>query len=98
MMKMAEKNGFAMADRMISHGYIDESEKYRLDAWIEIVRSLPAGVNEIYCHPGSANDDELRKHATYVDGRPLETAVLTSHKLRKSVDNARVEIVSFNEI
>jgi predicted glycoside hydrolase/deacetylase ChbG (UPF0249 family) len=97
MMGIAENKGFTMADRMISHGYVDESEKYSLDAWIEIIRSLPPGINEIYCHPGYP-DAELRKYATYVDGRPLETAVLTSRELSQNIEKEHVEIISFNEI
>ncbi len=96
-MKVAEKRGFKMADRMISCGYIDESEKYRLGAWIDIVRSLPVGINEMYCHPGYP-DDELRRYATYVDERQLEVAVLTSPDLRQEIQKENVQIISFKEI
>jgi len=97
MMRIAENNGFRMADRMISHGYIEESEKYELHAWIALIRALPAGINEIYCHPGYP-DEDLAKYAEYVDERPLEVAVLTSPELRRTIEKENVEIVSFNQI
>ena len=97
MMNVAERNGFIMADRLISLGYIDNSEKFALDSWIAIMRTLPTGINEIYCHPGYP-DNDLRRYAKYVDERLLEIAVLTSPELIQNIKKENVQIISFNQI
>ena len=93
----AKKRGFNMADRMISHGYLDGTEKYRIDAWLSIIRMLPSGINEIYCHPGYPCD-ELRKYSNYLDERIDEIKVLTSDELKECIYNQKVEIISFNQL
>ena len=86
-----------MADRLITPAYIDNSEKFMLGSWINIIRSLPKGINEIYCHPGYP-DDELRRYAKYVDERALEVDVLTSPVLIQCIKKENVQIISFNQI
>jgi predicted glycoside hydrolase/deacetylase ChbG (UPF0249 family) len=97
MMKVARKQGFIMADRLITPGYIDNSEKTLLDTWINIIKSLPSGISEIYCHPGYP-DDDLRRYANYVDERLLEKLVLTSSELIQYIIKENVQIISFNQI
>lgn len=97
MMKVAESKGFLMADRLISHGYIDNSEKFMLDSWIEIIKTLPTGINEIYVHPGYP-DDDLRKYANYVDERFLELRILTSPELLQNIQKENIQIISFNQL
>jgi len=56
--RMASAAGVQIADRVYGHhqtGAVDEG--YLL----HVVRTLPPGVSELYCHPGAAagHDDEL---------------------------------------
>lgn len=96
-MAQAEQNGFKMADRLITPAYVDKSFKYCLDTWVSIMRNLPDGVNEIYCHPGYS-DDVLRKYAKYVDERESEIKIMTNPYLRKCIDEERITLISFNEV
>lgn len=96
-MLQAKKRGFIMADRMISHGYLDGTEKYRIDSWLSIIRMLPPGINEIYCHPGYPCD-ELRKYSNYLDERIDEIKALTSDELKECIFDQKIEIISFNQL
>lgn len=97
MMNLAKRKGFKMADRMISHGYIEDSEKYNLCAWIAIIKNLPPGINEIYCHPGYP-DDDLKRYAKYVDERLMELLVLTSPELIQEIQKENIHLISFNQV
>jgi len=93
----ARSNGMAMADRLISPGYADDSHKSYLDSWFQIAQTLPDGVNEIYCHPGYP-DEALRGYASYVEPRFTEVKVLTSNELKAMLEACHIELISFNEI
>ena len=93
----AEKKGFKMADRLITPAYADNSFKYSKSTWINIIKNLPEGVNEIYCHPGYA-DDELRKYAKYVDEREDEIIIMKDIDLIKQIEKENIELISFNEV
>jgi hypothetical protein len=62
-----------------------------------LMRLLPKGVNEIYCHPGYP-DDVLRARAAYVDERKEEVSVLTSPDVRSAVEENGVELISFLDL
>jgi predicted glycoside hydrolase/deacetylase ChbG (UPF0249 family) len=85
------------ADRLVSPVHEGVTGKWLLDTWLDIVRRLPPGVSEVYCHPGYP-DDELRRHARYVDERKLEIAVLTAPDLRATIDAERVQLASFHDL
>lgn len=93
----ARSNRIAMADRLISPGYADSSHKSYLDSWLQVARTLPDGVNEIYCHPGYP-DEALRKYASYVEPRLTEVKVLTSNELEAVFEDFRIELISFNDL
>ena len=94
---IARRNGFTMADRLISPAYADSTAKHLAETWISIMRQLPKGVNEIYCHPGYP-DDLLRKNASYVNEREDEVRVLTSQELKDAVAANHVQLVSFRDL
>lgn len=93
----ANLNGIKSAERLITPAYIDNSKKYFSETWINIIENLPAGINEIYCHPGYP-DDELRKYASYVDERKLELEILTSGELKEAINKNKIELISFHDI
>jgi predicted glycoside hydrolase/deacetylase ChbG (UPF0249 family) len=94
---LAQRRGMHMADRLISPAYLGANEKWVLDTWLQIIEALPAGTNEIYCHPGFA-DRALRERATYVQERELEVAVLTATELKAKLRSSGVELASFVEL
>jgi len=97
LMKLANYYGFKMADRLITPAYADESRKFLLNTWLALIRYLPKGVNEIYCHPGYP-DETLVKYAKYVYEREDEVKVLTSDILKYSIIENKVELISFKEL
>lgn len=93
----AHLRGMRMADRLVSPGYADTSRKYLLDSWMKLVRELPKGTSEIYCHPAYP-DDLLRQFATYVEPRRDEVDVLTSEDLKRTIQDAGIELISFRDL
>lgn len=96
-MRRAERWGFRMADRLITPGYLDAGVKAMRSTWVSLLDQLPAGTNEIYCHPGYP-DDELRRYATYVDQRAVEIEVLTSREVRDAIGRNQVDLISFFDL
>lgn len=94
LMNKAEQQGFVMPDRLIAPAYF-KNTNFPLCTWINILKSMPSGINEIYCHPGYP-DNELRNNAKYTDGRLSELAVLTSPELFKHIKKESVQVISFN--
>jgi predicted glycoside hydrolase/deacetylase ChbG (UPF0249 family) len=64
------------------------------DRLLEILRSLPAGVTELGCHP--AAEPELE--SSYAHERPLELAVLCDARVADAVSAQGIELCSFTEI
>jgi predicted glycoside hydrolase/deacetylase ChbG (UPF0249 family) len=95
-MKKAEIAGFIMADRLIIPIYIEDTN-YSISTWFDILRSMPSGINEIYCHPGYP-DNVLRKYSKYIDERLSEREVLTSCELLLQIKKERIQIISFNQV
>ena len=91
---VARRRDFKMADRLISPSYADASAKQFMETWLAMMQLLPAGVNEIYCHPGYP-DDLLRAHADYVDERADEVALLTSPELMEAISDRGIRLLSF---
>jgi predicted glycoside hydrolase/deacetylase ChbG (UPF0249 family) len=93
----AHLRGFRTTQRLISPGYSDSSRKYLLDSWLGLIRGLPRGTSEIYCHPAYP-DDTLRRFATYVEPRRNEVEVLTSKDLEETIRDADIQLISFYEL
>lgn len=94
---VARARGFKTADHQISTGYLDDSGNHRLETWISLLRHLPEGLSGTVWHPAYP-DDTLRAHATYVDQRRQELAVLTSAEVRTAVEENHVELVSYFDL
>ncbi len=93
----ARHAGMRTADRLVSPVQAEATGKWLLDTWLRIVERLPAGMSEVYCHPGYA-DDTLRAHARYVEEREIEIGILTSRELRDTIAAERVELASFRDL
>ncbi len=96
-MKRARAAGLRMADRLVTVGYSGAGNKTVLDNWLRILRNLPAGTHEIYCHPAYP-DDTLRRWAVYCDQRALELQVLSQPVLRQTARDQGIELIGFDQI
>lgn len=96
-MQWAARQGLLMADRLVTVGYAGVGNKSRAENWERILRNLPAGTSEIYCHPAHP-DETLRSLATYVEPRRQELEVLRSTHLRDVARSEGVRLVSFLEV
>jgi predicted glycoside hydrolase/deacetylase ChbG (UPF0249 family) len=96
-MSRARAAGMRMADRLVTVGYAGTGNKAKPDNWLRILRNLPAGTHELYCHPAYP-DDTLRRWSYYRDDRAQELAILREPNLRKAADALGVQIISFDAI
>lgn len=96
-MWQARRQGMRMADYLLSLGHIGRANKALLESWLNIVRNVPDGISEIYCHPGYV-DDELSRYATYVHEREKEIEVLTNSALRDAINRASIELINFRHL
>lgn len=94
---VARRRGMRMADRMLSPGRLDGMKKFHQETWKNLFRTLPEGINEIYCHPGYP-DDDLRRYARYVEQRDIERQLLVDPNLLRFAQECGVELISFNDI
>lgn len=86
--------GIATSDRvygMHQTGHVDEA--YLAD----LVRSLPPGTSEVYCHPAERQPPSM---AQWQDGydHEGEVAGLVSPRVRAAIEAANVELVSYREL
>ena len=95
-MQKARAAGFRLADNLLTVGYTGRA-KIHEESWLNILRNLPVGTYEIYCHPGYA-DSTLRRWSVYHEQRERELAVLRNPELRQAARAAGVELISFNSI
>ncbi len=63
---------------------LNESGRMSLDGTLRFIRNLPAGVTEIYFHPGADGGSEL--------------SILTSPLLRKAIEDSGAELISFSDL
>ena len=67
-----------------------------LSLLVELIDGLRPGVTELMCHPGYV-DDEL-SDSSYRDDREAEMRVLCSPAVRRTVEQARVELSNFDAL
>jgi hopanoid biosynthesis associated protein HpnK len=86
--------GIATADRvygMHQTGHVDE--RYLL----ALIRALPPGVSELYCHPAERPPTSLAPRQPGYDHRG-ELAALTSPRVRAALEESGVELVSYRQL
>ena len=96
-MRRASRAGLRSADRLVTVGYAGTGNKTNLDNWQRILRNLPAGTFEIFCHPAYP-DDVLRRWSTYYEPRRRELSILRGTQLRELAAQVGVQLISFAEI
>jgi hypothetical protein len=94
-MWVARRQGVRMADRLLST--TTTGDKAVLPLWLQLLRNVPEGWNEVFCHPAYP-DDELRRWATYVDQRRTEIDVLTSKETKAEIQRCGIVLKSFHDL
>jgi len=86
--------GLVSADRvygMHQTGHVDEPYV------LELVRRLPEGVSELYCHPAVERPPFFAAHQPGYDNAG-ELAALTSETVRRAVRDQDVELISYRDL
>jgi chitin disaccharide deacetylase len=96
-MRRARAAGMRMADTLVTVGYGGAGNKTRGENWTRILRHLPPGTHEIYCHPAYP-DETLRRWSYYQEDRAQELAVLRTPALREEAARQNVELITFDAI
>ena len=96
-MERARGQGMRMADRLVTVGYAGRGNKSVRDNWLAILRNLPPGLSEIYCHPAYP-DETLTRWSYYREDRRRELDILSDPELSEESRRAGVEIVSFDAL
>ena len=96
-MARARRAGMRMPDTLVTVGYAGTGNKTEASNWRRILRNLPEGTHEIYCHPAYP-DDTLRRWSYYQEDRSRELSLLRSDGLRDEAARVGIEIVSFAAI
>jgi predicted glycoside hydrolase/deacetylase ChbG (UPF0249 family) len=96
LMRMAEKKGMKMADRLLSPPPSGNG-KDRLEFWHAAFSGLPGGTSEVYCHPAFP-DDTLRQFASYVEPRQTETYLLLSSEFAALLKQSNARLIGFHDL
>lgn len=94
-MGVARAQGVLMADRLMSTQHT--GDKAVLQRWLQLLRNVPEGWSEVFCHPAYP-DDELRRWATYVEQRRTEIDVMTCKETKKEIKRCGIELKSFHDL
>jgi predicted glycoside hydrolase/deacetylase ChbG (UPF0249 family) len=97
-MRRAAKRGFRLADRLVTVGYAGTGNKTVPENWVNVIRNLPPGTSEIFCHPGYP-DAILRRWSTrYAEPRLAELTILRTPALREVAEEEKVELITFRDL
>jgi predicted glycoside hydrolase/deacetylase ChbG (UPF0249 family) len=96
-MQKARRRGLRMADALITVGYAGTGNKTDPENWRRILRNIPEGTFEVYCHPAYP-DATLQQWAAYCWERRDELEVLRKPWLVEEAGTAGVALINFNDI
>lgn len=96
-MVLLRARGFWMADRAVLLGLLPGTDPGDPATWRRLLRVLPPGTSEVWCHPGYA-DDELRRVATLVESREGEVVALRDPSLAEAAREAGVALARFQDL
>jgi len=94
-MRKARRAGAIMADRLLSTA--ETGHKAILSRWLQLLRNVPEGWSEVFCHPAYP-DDELRRWASYVDQRRAEIAVMTCRETLEEIKRCGIALKTFHDL
>lgn len=93
----ARSRGFRMVDRLITVGYAGVGNKTLIDNWLRVLRNVPDGTYEIYCHPAYP-DDTLQRWARYCNERRQELEVLRNSLLWEEALRNGVRLINYHQL
>jgi predicted glycoside hydrolase/deacetylase ChbG (UPF0249 family) len=96
-MKRARARDLRMADHLITVGYAGTGGKANPENWFRIMRNLPVGTYEMYCHPAYP-ESTLRRWSYYCDERGRELDILRKGDLRQAARDQQVSLIGFSDI
>ncbi|MEX0804360.1 MAG: ChbG/HpnK family deacetylase [Candidatus Binatia bacterium] len=96
-MAKARRAGMRMADDLVTVGYAGTGNKSDLGNWLRVLRNLPSGTHEIYCHPAYP-DETLRRWSYYQHDRAMELDLLRGERLPREAKRLGVEIIGFDAV
>jgi predicted glycoside hydrolase/deacetylase ChbG (UPF0249 family) len=96
-MRRAQAAGMRMADMLITVGYAGTGDKSLYENWQRILRNLPDGTYEIYCHPAYP-DETLRRWSYYYEERGRELEILRGGQLRQLATDLGIQLVPFHAL
>ncbi len=96
-MQKARQSGLRMADALITVGYAGTGNKTEPGNWTRILRNIPEGTFEVYCHPAYP-DETLQHWAVYCDERRRELEILRKQWLAEEARAAGVQLITFRDI
>lgn len=96
-MQRARRSGLRMADALITVGYAGNGNKTDPGNWSRILRNIPEGTFEVYCHPAYP-DETLQHWAVYCDERRRELEIMRKQWLAEEARAAGVELINFRDI
>ena len=67
------------------------------DYVLAVLAALPAGINELYCHPAVV-DDEARRWRPADYASEQELAALTSARVRAAIGRAGIELITYRDL
>jgi predicted glycoside hydrolase/deacetylase ChbG (UPF0249 family) len=69
-------------------------EAITVDALVEVIETLPAGVTELACHPAAQHDHD----SAYAEERIRELETLCDPRVRAAINHSGVDLRSFDEL
>ena len=94
-MVQARRQGAVMADRLMSTSRM--GYKGVQAHWSQLLRNVPKGWNEVYCHPGFP-DEQLQRYSTYVELRQHEVDVMTSAETHREIERCEIHLRTFHDL
>ncbi len=88
---------FRMADRAVLLGVLPGTDPRDPATWRRLLRCLPPGTSEVWCHPGYA-DDDLRRVASLVEAREAEVQALRDPSLVQTAREAGIRVIRFSDL
>jgi predicted glycoside hydrolase/deacetylase ChbG (UPF0249 family) len=93
--RVLERHGCRTTDHFAGFqitGHFDAAELARL------IRQLPDGVTEFMCHPGFCTQELKAARTRLKESRRRELDALTSHEVRKALEESKVTLARYPEI
>lgn len=94
-MVVARRQGAVMADRVMTTSRM--GYKALQEYWSQLLRNVPEGWSEVYCHPGFP-DELLRRYSTYVEPRRHEVDVMTSAETLREIERSAIRLRTFHDL